>query len=143
MAEKQAEDGLKGDASRKQAPRKTRPAAKKRAPKIKPSIPFELTGTNENRFRIGDSARDVVLTGSGLDTEGLRAVIVDLQPGDVVLIEQPDPDSVLADEFPITVQVVEAARGQRRFAVTKITLVGNPPMPVTLTSTLDDPIWFE
>lgn len=143
MAEKQAENGLKGEADRQKPPRKKRPAAKKRDPKVRPSIPFELTGTNENRFRIGDTARDVVLTGSGLDTEGLRAVIVDLQHGDVVLIEQPDPDSVLADEFPITVQVVEAARGQRHFAVTKIILVGNPPMPVPLTSTLDDPIWFE
>ena len=127
MADETARTGLEGDATQQ------------RRPKIKPATSFKLTGTNEDTFRIGDSAVDVVLTGSGLDTKGLRAIIIDLQPKDVVLIEQPDPDAILDGEFPITVQVVSAQAGQRRFAVTTVPLGG---VGVGQTSILEEPIWF-
>ncbi|MDQ2635114.1 MAG: hypothetical protein M3Y78_15455 [Pseudomonadota bacterium] len=91
------------------------------------ALPFDLKATNVDRFEIGGPARDVILSGTGLDTAGLRAVIVVRQRNGygepdakyyTILIEQPaSQDDIYPDEFPISVKIVKALPGPYYFAI--------------------------
>jgi len=112
-----------------------------------------LEATTEDAFDIGGAAKDVVLSGSGLDTQGLKAVIlvrqgnayVDPDPNEcIIVIEQPaSADDIYPDEFPISVKVVKAPQGAYYFALQRtIYLPGMPPIPIFERDVLDYPIWF-
>ncbi len=68
--------------------------SRKGQPKGQPAAVFSLQKTTVSTFMIGGGAVDVVLTGTGLDLEGLEVAILDpaldqAVPGDTVLIELP------------------------------------------------------
>jgi hypothetical protein len=129
MVEHQSEAGP----ARKRQPRK-KPEGKRRKqqPKDQPKALFELKGTTVSNFVIGGGAVDVVLTGAGLDLEGLDVAILDaaqdeVVPGDEFIFELPQKDDISASEFPITVKVVAGSPGERRIAVTfRFELLGQP-----------------
>jgi hypothetical protein len=167
MANEQA--AVASKAGQKRAPRKRRAptdgsADKKGAPSVKRSrkargqpannaAPFELEATTVSTFEIGGVAQDVVLSGSGLDSDGLEAVIlvrqgnayVDPNSNEcLILIEQPaSGDDIYPDEFPISVKVVKAPPGPYYFAVRRtIWLPGIPPTPLFQIDVLETPIWL-
>ncbi len=124
MVEERKEAALKGGAARKRQPRKAPPGKRRRRqPKDQPKALFELKGTTVSNFRIGGGAVDVVLTGTGLDLEGLNVAILDAAHdeevlGDEFIFELPQKDDITPSEFPITVKVVAGSPGARRIAIT-------------------------
>jgi hypothetical protein len=138
MVEHRTEAGLKSGSARNRQPRK-KPDGKgrKRTPKEQPKALFELKGTTVNDFVIGGGAVDVVLTGAGLDLEGLYVAILDaaqdvVVPGDEFIFELPQKDDKSPSEFPITVKVVAGSPGPRRIAVAfRLELMGQPVLLIS------------
>jgi hypothetical protein len=96
---------------------------------------FELKGTTVSAFTIGGGAVDVILSGTGLDLEGLDVAILDAEqdhevPGDKVIFELPQKDDISPSEFPITVKVLAGEPGPRRLAVTLLLVTSAGPILV-------------
>jgi len=74
-----------------------------------------------NKIKIGGVAKEVVIGGTGLATAGLRLKIYAVSgtvDDPAILVEQPLPDGVTDEAFPVTVTVLaEATKGSRKVAL--------------------------